>query len=189
MPFRLKKATSTFLWTMANIFKEWINQFVKMFIDDVNIHSGTWNEHLCHIWLVLQKLKGVHLKLNPNKCCFGSKKIMFLGHIVNIAESQLDPKKITTIQHFSTPNTTMNVRAFLGLTRYYKKFIVGYAKITKPHLPWQKKNVGFLDAHMSNNFYCIEKKACGNMSQPHFGQHSQSWGFGVLRDSWMFSAR
>jgi len=143
MPFKLKKATSTFSWTMANIFKEWINQFVKMFVDDVNIHSGTWNEHLCHIWLVLQKLKKVNLKLNPNKCCFRSKNITFFGHIMDSVESQPDPKKITTIQHFPTPNTTTNVRAFLGLTRYYRRFIIGYAKISKPHLPWQKKNVGF----------------------------------------------
>jgi hypothetical protein len=53
MPFRLKNATSTFSWTMVDIFKEWTNQFVKVFVDDVNIHSGTWNEHLGHIKLVL----------------------------------------------------------------------------------------------------------------------------------------
>jgi hypothetical protein len=53
MPFGLKNATSTFSRTMADIFKEWTNQFVKVFVDDVNIHSGTWNEHLCHIRLVL----------------------------------------------------------------------------------------------------------------------------------------
>ncbi len=49
MPFRLKNATSTFSRSMADIFKEWINQYFKLFIDDVNIHNGTWNEHLCHI--------------------------------------------------------------------------------------------------------------------------------------------
>jgi hypothetical protein len=53
MAFRLKNATSTFPPTMADIFKEWTNQFVKVFVDDVNIHSGTWNEHLCHVRLVL----------------------------------------------------------------------------------------------------------------------------------------
>jgi hypothetical protein len=53
MPFGLKNATSTFSRTMVDIFKEWSNQFVKVFVDDLNIHSGTWNEHLCHIRLVL----------------------------------------------------------------------------------------------------------------------------------------
>jgi putative transposase len=85
MPFGLKNATSTFSQTMVEIFKEWTNQFVKVFVDDVNIHRGTWNEHSCHIRLVLQKIKGVNLKLNPSKCCFGSKSITFLGHIVDNA--------------------------------------------------------------------------------------------------------
>jgi len=85
MPFGLKNTTSTFSQTMVDIFKEWTNQFVKVFVDDVNIHRGTWNEHSCHIQLVLQKLTRVNLKLNPSKCCFGSKRITFLGHIVNNA--------------------------------------------------------------------------------------------------------
>ncbi len=49
MPFKLKNATSTFSQTMVDILKEWTTQFFKVFVDDINIHSGTWNEHLCHI--------------------------------------------------------------------------------------------------------------------------------------------
>jgi hypothetical protein len=97
MPFKLKNATSTFSRTMVDIFKEWINQFVKVFINDVNIQSGTWNEHLGHIKLVLQKLKGDNLKLNFSKCCFGSNNITFLGHIVDNAGFQFDPWKITVV--------------------------------------------------------------------------------------------
>jgi len=115
MPFGLKNAISMFWRTMAYIFKEWINQFVKMFVDDVNIHSGTWNEDLCHIRLVFQKLKRVNLKLNLNKCCFGFKSITFLGHIVDYVGSQHDPKKIVVVQNFPTPNMATNVKAFLGL--------------------------------------------------------------------------
>ncbi len=89
---------------------------MKVFVDNVNIHSGTWNEHLCHIRLVLQKLKKVNLKLNLNKCYFGSKSITFLGHIVDYVGLQPEPKKIVTIQNLPTPNTTTNVRVFLGLT-------------------------------------------------------------------------
>jgi hypothetical protein len=69
---------------------------------------------------------------------------MFLGHIVDSAGSQLNPKKIVTIQHFPTPNTTMNVRAFLGLTRYYKRFITRYAKITELQFALTKKECKFL---------------------------------------------
>jgi hypothetical protein len=144
MPLGLKNATSTFSRTMANIFKEWTNQFMKVFIDDVNVHSGTWDEHLGHIRLVFQTPKGVNLKLNPSKCCFGSKSITFLGHILDVVGSQPNLGKIVIVQHFPTPKTTTNVRAFLGLTRYYRRFIVWYAKITKPMFPLIKKDYKFL---------------------------------------------
>jgi hypothetical protein len=78
---------------MVDIFKEWTNQFVKVFVNDVNICNGTWNEHLCHMRFIFKKLKGVNLKLNPSKCYFGSKNITFLGHVVDNAESQPDPRK------------------------------------------------------------------------------------------------
>jgi hypothetical protein len=117
--------TSTFSRTMADIFKEWTTQFLNVFVNDVNIHSRTWSEHLCHIRLVLQKLTKVNLKLNLSKCCFGSKSITFLGHIVDYVESQPNPKKIATIYNFPTPNIATNFRAFLGLTGYYRRFIVG----------------------------------------------------------------
>lgn len=73
MLFGLKNAASTFSRTMADIFKDQTNQFLKVFVDGVNIHNRTWFKHLQHICLVLQKLAKVNLKLNPSKCCFGSK--------------------------------------------------------------------------------------------------------------------
>jgi len=141
--FRLKNATSTFSQIMANIFKKWTTQFLKVFVDDVNIHSGTWSEHLCHIRSVFQKLTKVNFKLNLSKCCLGYKNITFLGHIVECVESQLDPKKTTTIQNFPTPNITTNIRAFLGLTGYCKRFIVRYVKIAKPLFTLIKKKCKF----------------------------------------------
>ncbi len=129
---------------MVDIFKKWTTQFLKVFVDNVNIHNGTWNEHLCHIRLVLQKLTKVNLKLNLGKCCFGSKSIPFLGHIVDCVEFQLDPRKITIVQHFPTSNIATNVRAFLGLTRYYRRFIARYVKIAKPLLTLTKKECKFL---------------------------------------------
>jgi hypothetical protein len=69
---------------------------------------------------------------------------MFLGHIVDNAGSQLDPKKIVVVQQFPTPKIAMNVRAFLGLTRYYRRFIVGYAKITEQLFALTKKDYKFL---------------------------------------------
>jgi hypothetical protein len=81
MPFRLTNANNTLSWTMADIFKDWTNQFLRVFVDNVNIHNGTWFDHLQDI-LVLQMLVEVNLKLNLSTCCFGFKSITLSGHVV-----------------------------------------------------------------------------------------------------------
>ncbi len=75
MPFGLKNATSTFTRTMSEVFKDLGSKFMKVFVDDLNVHSGSWEEHLQHMDMVMCKLRGVNLKLNPNKCCFVAKKL------------------------------------------------------------------------------------------------------------------
>jgi hypothetical protein len=94
---------------MVEVFKDWSNKFLKVFVDDVNIHSLNWKDHLQHIWMVLQCVKEVHLKLNPNKCCFKAQNITFLGHTMNVERSYLDPKKIADVESFPIPTTTTNV--------------------------------------------------------------------------------
>jgi hypothetical protein len=77
MPFGLKNATSTFTMTMSIVFKELRDKFLKIFVDDLNIHSENWEEHLQHLDAVFFKLREVNLKLNPSKCCFAAKKSHF----------------------------------------------------------------------------------------------------------------
>jgi hypothetical protein len=72
IPFRLKNATRTFSKTMAEVLKDWTNQFLKVFVDDVNIHNQTWEEHLKHLKVVLTQLREVNLKLNLGKRSFGA---------------------------------------------------------------------------------------------------------------------
>ncbi len=98
---------------------------------------------MCHIQLVFQKLIKVNLKLNPSKCCFGLKSITFLRHIVDCMGSQLDPKKVLVVMNFPTFKTKTNVKAFLGLIGYYKRFIAKYAKITEPMFTLTKKECKF----------------------------------------------
>jgi hypothetical protein len=86
----------------------------------------------------------VNIKLNSGKCYFGSKNITFLKHVVEYTGFQLDPKKVIVVTSFFTPRTLTNVRAFLGLTRYYRRFIAGYAKITKPFFALTKKDCKFV---------------------------------------------
>jgi hypothetical protein len=94
MPFRLKNAIRTFSITMAEVFKDWTNQFLRVFVDDVNIHNQTWEEHLTHLKVVLTRLWEVNLKLNPRKCSFGTQQIVFLGHVVTKQSSYPDRKKV-----------------------------------------------------------------------------------------------
>jgi hypothetical protein len=79
MPFGLKNATSTFTKTMSTVFRELGDKFLKIFVDALNIHSESWEEHLQHLDVVLLKLRKVNLKLNSSKCCFVAKNITFSG--------------------------------------------------------------------------------------------------------------
>jgi hypothetical protein len=123
MPFGLKNATSTFTITMSEVFKDLGSKFLKVFVDDFNVHNESWEEHLQHLDVVFYKLREVNLKLNPNKCCFVAKNITFLGHVVNKEGTRPDPGKIEAILHFPQPKTVTNVRSFLGLTRYYQNYV------------------------------------------------------------------
>jgi hypothetical protein len=123
IPFRPKNAMNTFTQTMSEVFKDLGSKFLKVFVDDLNVHSESWGEHLQHLNAVLCKLREVNLKLNPNKCCFAANSITFLGHVVSKEGTKPDPGKIEAVLHFPTPKTVTNVRSFLGLTGYYRKYI------------------------------------------------------------------
>jgi putative transposase len=78
MPFGLKNATSTFTRTMTEVFKDFGDTFLKVFVDDLNVHNEKWQDHLQHLSVVLSRLREVNLKLNPSKCCFATGSIVFL---------------------------------------------------------------------------------------------------------------
>jgi len=99
MPFGFKNATSMFTRTMLEVFKDLSSNYLKVFVDDLNVHSENWEEHLQHLGVVLYKLREVNLRLNPNKCCFATKSITFLGH-VNEEGTKLDPGKVEAVLHF-----------------------------------------------------------------------------------------
>ncbi len=144
MPFGLKNATNTFTRTMLEVFKDLGSKFLKVFMDDLNLHIESWGEHLQHLDMVLCKLKEVNLKLNPNKCCFVAKSNTFLGHVVSENGTRPDPGKIEVVLHFPQPKTVMNVRSFLGLTGYYRKYVRGYARLAAPLFELTRKDVNFV---------------------------------------------
>jgi hypothetical protein len=114
MPFGLKNTTSTFTQTMSEVFKDLGSAFLKVFVDDLNVHSETWDDHLSHLEAVLCKLREINLKLNPSKCCFAAKSITFLGHVVSREGIQPNLGKVEVVLHFPTPKNVTGVKSFVA---------------------------------------------------------------------------
>jgi len=144
MPFGLKNVTNTFTRTMSLVFKELGDKFLKVFVDDFNVHSKNWVDHLQHLEAILSKLREVNLKLNLGKCCFADESIVFLGYVVSKEGAKPDPKKIDAVLRFPEPTTVSNVRSFLGLTGYYRKYVRGYSRLAGPLFELTKKDVAFI---------------------------------------------
>jgi hypothetical protein len=144
MPFGFKNATNTFTRTMSLVFKDMGDKFLKVFVDDLNIHSENWEDHLRHLGAVLSRLREVNLKLNPSKCYFATESIVFLGHVVSKEGTKPDLGKIDAVLRFPKPKTVTNVRSFLGLTRYYRKYIREYSRLASPLFELTKKDVPFV---------------------------------------------
>jgi len=141
MPFGLKNAPPTFQRMMNKILREWLREFVVVYIDDIMIYSKTFEEHLEQVEKVLKKLKKKS-KFNE-KCKWGEQNIGFLGHRVGKDGLKPDPGKIEKIRDIKIPTTVREVRAVLGLFSYYRKFVEGFSKIAKPLNELLKKESEF----------------------------------------------
>jgi len=144
MPFGLKNATSTFTRTMLEVFKDLGSKFLKIFVNDLNVHSESWGEHLQHLDAVLYKRREVNLKLNPSKCCFAAKSITFLGHVVSKEGTKPDFGKIEAVMHFPQPKVVTNVRSFLGLMGYYWNYIRGFSRLAAPLFELTRRDVNYI---------------------------------------------
>jgi hypothetical protein len=157
MPFGFKNATSTFTRTMSTVFKKLGDKFLKIFVDDLNVHSENWTEHLQHLDSVLLKLREVNLKLNPSKCCFAARSITFLGHVVSHEGTKPDLGKIDAVVHFPVPKTVTDVRSFLGLIGYYRNYVRGYSRLVVPLFELTRKDVVFVwDLGCQNAFDALK---------------------------------
>jgi hypothetical protein len=140
MPFGLTNAPATFQQLMNSIFSQYLRQFVLVFFDDILIYSKTEEEHCKHLTIVLELLRSNQLKAKMSKCIFFTPSVEYLGHVITASGVAMDPTKIQVIINWKTPTTVTQLRGFLGLTGYYKRFIKGYAVICKPLHAALKKN-------------------------------------------------
>ena len=139
--FRLAQAPAYFQELMTSILKDF--PFAIAYLDNIIIFSKTPQEHLSHICMVFEKLKSANLSMKKSKCSFFSKEIQYLGHILSTTGIQPLPSKTHAIQKMNPPTTPKQVRAFLGLVGYYRKFIRGFAKIAKPLTLLTRQQVKF----------------------------------------------
>jgi hypothetical protein len=140
MPFGLRNAPGTFQRLMDEVLREFIGKFVVVYIDDIMIYSKSFEEHMEHIEKVLNRIREINMVLKLKKCKFGERNIEFLGHIVGKDGLRPDEKKVEKIRNIKRPETVTEVRSFLGLCSYYRRFIKDFSKIAKPLHNLTKKN-------------------------------------------------
>jgi hypothetical protein len=143
MSFGLTNAPAYFMYLMNKVFMEYLDKFMVVFIDDILIFSKNEEEHDKHLRLVLQKLKENQLYAKLNKCEFWLEEVSFLGHIISEGGISVDPSKVKDVLSWRTPQNVFDIRSFLGLAGYYRRFIEGFSKISKPMMELLAKGKTF----------------------------------------------
>lgn len=139
MPFGLKNAPATFQRLMDNVLKDLQGKICLVYMDDIIIFSTSLQEHIANLKLIFDKLRQSRLKIQLDKSEFLRKEVEFLGHIVTPEGVKPNPNKIKVIQNFPIPKTARDIKSFLGLLGYYRRFIKDFAKLTKPFTKCLKK--------------------------------------------------
>lgn len=157
MPFGLTNAPTSFQCLMNHIFQHALRKYVLVFFDDILVYSSTWHEHLCHLEFVFKVLKENVLFAKLSKCSFGVLEIEYLGHIVSGEVVAMDATKVQAVLEWPTPLNIKQLRGFLGLTGYYRRFIKGYAKLAAPLTDLLKKEAFKWTPEAETTFVQLQK--------------------------------
>jgi transposase InsO family protein len=145
-PFGLANAPSTFQRYINWVLREWLDDFVTAYMDDVLVYSsGSKKEHRSHVRQVVQKLHAAGLQLDIDKCDFEVTSTKYLGFIVDANKGIcMDPEKVKAITDWVTPSSVRGVRGFLGFANFYRQFIENFSDIVRPLVDLTKKNTSFI---------------------------------------------
>jgi hypothetical protein len=126
---------------MNSVFMPELDKFVVVFIDDILVYSKNEDEHAKHLHTVLQRLRDHHFYAKLSKCDFWLREIKFLGHTISRNGISVDPEKVQEVMNWKPPTTMRQIRSFLGLAGYYRRFIPNFSRIAKPMTELLKKGV------------------------------------------------
>jgi len=159
MPFGVTNAPGVFMEYMHKIFHAYLDRFLVVFIDDILIYSKTEEEHADHLKIVLQVLKEKKLFAKVSKCEFWLKEVSFLGHVISGNGVAVDPSKVEAVSQWETPKSVIEIRSFLGLAGYYRRFIEGFSKLALLITQLKCKGKSFVwDVHCVNSFNELKKR-------------------------------
>ncbi|KAL5775964.1 hypothetical protein ACOSP7_013524 [Xanthoceras sorbifolium] len=140
MPFGLTNAPATFCTLMNKIFHPYLDRFVVVYLDDIVVYSNTLEEHAQHLQAVFKVLRENELYVKKEKCSFAQLEVYFLGHKIKDGVLMMDEAKIKAICEWDPPTKVPELRSFLGLVNYYRRFIKGYSARAAPLTDLLKKN-------------------------------------------------
>ncbi|PWA68100.1 reverse transcriptase domain-containing protein [Artemisia annua] len=161
MPFGLTNAPAVFMDLMNRVCKPYLDKFVIVFIDDILIYSHNEEEHADHLRIILELLKKEELYAKFSKCDFWIRTVQFLGHIINSQGIHVDPAKIEAVKGWASPSNPTEIRQFLGLAGYYRRFIEGFSKIAKPLTKLTQKNEKYIWGEKEESaFQLLKQKLC-----------------------------
>ncbi|GKA71364.1 putative reverse transcriptase domain-containing protein [Tanacetum coccineum] len=161
MPFGLTNAPAVFMDLMNRVCKPYLDKFVIVFIDDILIYSRNKEEHANHLRIILELLRKEKLYAKFSKCDFWIRIVQFLGHLIDSQGLHVDPAKIEAVKNWTSPTTPTEVRQFLGLAGYYRRFIEGFSKIAKPLTKLTQKNKNYIwGEEQESAFQLLKQKLC-----------------------------
>ncbi|GJR46804.1 reverse transcriptase domain-containing protein [Tanacetum coccineum] len=180
MPFGLTNTPAVFMDLMNRVYKPYLDKFVIVFIDDILIYSRNEKEHEEHLKTILGLLKKEELYAKFSKCEFWIYTVKFLGHVIDSSCIHVDPAKIEAVKNWASPTTHSEIRLFLGLVGYYRRFTEGFSKIAKPMTELTQKNQKFdWGEEQEEAFQLLKQKLC---AAPILALPKRQWRFcGVLR--------
>ncbi|KAL2317625.1 hypothetical protein Fmac_031501 [Flemingia macrophylla] len=143
MPFGVTNAPVVFMDYMNKIFHPFLDYFVVVFLDDILVYSKNHTEHEEHLRIVLQILKNKQLYAKLSKCEFWLEEVKFLGHVISKKGISVDSSKVEAVLQWESPRTVTEIRSFLGLAGYYRRFIKEFSRIAMPLTQLTKKGQKF----------------------------------------------